>query len=119
MRIENKNILADLSGTDLASSITGPALSLEHMGGYSFFVKLTGSPVGSLSLQASNDPAEPNGAAPSNWVTLASPAAVAISAAGTTFLNVPDVFYRWVRLVYTATSGTGAVSVCNVMMKGF
>lgn len=68
----------------------------------------TGSPVGSIKLQISNDS--------SNWTDYTG-SATSISAAGDVAWNLSNIGYRYLRVVYTRTSGTGSLSV-TVSGKG-
>lgn len=68
----------------------------------------TGSPVGVLKLQISNDN--------SNWTDYGG-SEQSISAAGNFAWNLANIGYQYVRLVYTKTSGSGALSV-TVSGKG-
>lgn len=63
------------------------------------------SPVGTLKLQASIDAA----LVPTNWADTG--LSNAISADGTVIFNVSqDHNYRWIRTVYTYTSGSGTLN---------
>lgn len=79
----------------------------------------TGSPVGTLKLQASNDVAaagDQSPFTPTNWTTVAQ---VSVSGSGTYYVfdleaattrRVVGVCYSWIRVEYTATSGSGTVT---------
>ena len=114
MRIENANILSLLSSASLAGNVTGPSILIEHIYGYSFQIVWTGSPVGNFYLEASND----LGSSPTTWDTIGGTTSAAGGAGGTLTYNIERAFYRWVRLRYAVTSGTGTITVCNLMEKG-
>jgi len=74
---------------------------------------ITGSAVGTLKLQVSND----DGGSATNWSDL-SGATVSISGAGAYLIPAQNMSYQFIRAVYTFTSGTGAITV-NLHMVGF
>jgi hypothetical protein len=118
-------------------SFNTPWTDVKQAQSYSISCMFTGTPSGTLSLQTSNesDLASPYG----NIIGTQSAAGVnalnsqpqnngldantypnstfTISSAGTTTYDVPLPGHRWVRLVYTATSGT-AVATIWVDVKG-
>lgn len=84
----------------------------------------TGSPVGSFKLQISNDdvpvavePNKPYAQNPSsnvvNWTDYTG-STTAVSGAGDFMWNILESGYRWIRVVYTRTSGTGT---CNITCR--
>lgn len=80
---------------------------------YGFFIQAvwTGTPTGTFKLQISGDPqSNVPGAAPTNWSDY-SGSSEAISAAGNFYWNVGEVFFNWVRLVYTDGSGGTSTAV--------
>lgn len=79
-----------------------------------------GSPNGTFKIQVSNDDvAEGSAANPSvnvvNWSDYTG-SAVAISADGDLAYNIANFGYRWIRLVYTRTSGTATLNT-NLVIK--
>ena len=104
---------AVLSAADLASSQTSAPINLYQVYMYSIQSVITGSPVGSIKLQVSNDyniPQTPNGApTPTNWTDVAT-SVTAINGATSILWEDPNTSYAWVRVVYTKTSGTGSLS---------
>lgn len=119
MRILNESLL---SGGSMAGNLNSVPLNLEFAFGYAIQCEFTGSPVGSLKLQGSNDAAPdanfqfPN-FAPTNWTDL-SGTSTAVAAAGSVMFNAASTYYRYVRVVYTFTSGTGSLSIVG-NTKGF
>lgn len=79
---------------------------------------VTGSPVGSLVVQASNDnvtgaTADKAAAAATNWTAIPG-AAVAVNGAGTYLIPVVELAYRAIRVAYVPTSGTGTLTSCQL-----
>lgn len=116
MRIANEVLLtaADMS----AASITTNPVWLGHMYLYAIQAVFTGAPVGTLKIQTSCDDGGPNVTSPTitNWSDYTG-SSQAISAAGNFTWRVTADGDKWVRLVYTKTSGTGSLGV-TVNMKG-
>lgn len=89
----------------MGASFQSIAQALEHYTIYSVQAVYTGSPVGTITLAASN-----NG---TDWDTIAG-SSQAISAAGSTMFNVTGAGYLYVRLEYAFTSGSGTVTAVYV-----
>lgn len=103
------------SAASMGADVDGTPIRLNQAIGYSIHAVWTGTPTGSLKVQVSNDEGSGplDGSAPviTNWTDLATPAPVALAgAAGTAMFNVDGAMYRWARLKYARTSGTGALS---------
>ena len=81
---------------------------LKQMFGYSIQAVYTGSPVGTLSLAASNDYNPNTGVG--TWTAIAD-SSEAITAAGDGTWNYRGPNYEWVKVIYDATSGTGVLNV--------
>ena len=105
-----------LSAANAATTQNATPSDMSTMVAISAQAILTGSPVGTLTFQASNDLTY-NGQTQTNWTTIPN-TSVAVNSAGTYLLPKIDSCYQWVRVVYTATSGTGTVTV-NVKALGF
>lgn len=105
---------------DAASSFQTGVMPLEYRQYFSIQATITGSPVGVLSLQGSNDfgrenaPFNPSVVA--NWTEITGSSA-AVSGAGSVMWNYQNCGFKWVRLVYVATSGTGSI-VARFNSKG-
>lgn len=67
----------------------------------------TGTPVGTMTLQASNDILTTGTATPSNWVTIATVA----MGAGSFFIPKTELCYEWIRVTLTLDSGSMSTSV--------
>lgn len=120
MKTDNLDISRVLKTTDLASNIDGYTINCEQMVIASFNIICTGAPSGKFQVQYSNDIVQiVNGAQTivTNWTTDAS-LDTAVAAAGSYLIKIPDIAFRFVKLIYTKTSGTGAVTVANYIAKG-
>lgn len=96
------------------STIVSDAIPLDQIIAFAIQAVYTGTPVGTIKLQASCDAPErtnqtSNGTStPMNWTdVIDSP--YAVSGAGTFMWNVTTSGYRFVRVVYTNTSGIGVL----------
>jgi len=120
MRSFNKQIDTN---ADISAGYTSPYTPLKNIYMYSIMAIISGSPTGSIKLQASNDPETndtqlnstglPPAVGPSNWADIAD-STFPISASGNTMWNVREVGYNYVRVVYT---GTGAANI-TVIVNG-
>lgn len=97
------------AGNMASTTLTSSAVELQHYILCGLQAVYTGSPVGTLSLQASLDQ--------TTWTDIAG-ATAAVAAAGSSLFNVSDLTYPYMRLVYTKTSGTGSLTVKS-FSKGF
>lgn len=109
MRIFNEPVTVSNSGDMSQATLTSNSIALDHMGLAAIQAVYTGSPVGSLKLQAN--------VGGSTWTDVAS-STVSVTAAGDNMWNLADIGYSAVRVVYTKTSGTGTLSV-RANCKGF
>ncbi len=108
-----------INAVSMATTITGPATNIQGMPGISYDLTWTGAPVGTFQVQVSNSYfLNPEGALLSagSWNTLPTSAftgtyPVPAGTSGNGFLDVVGTECAWVRLVYTATSGTGTLTV--------
>lgn len=102
-------------------SVIGKAYPLAQAFGYALQVAWTGTPTGNFTLQGSCDvgTSYPDGTTSgiTNWTTIANTSTAASGAAGTLLYNMADTMYLWVRVVYTASSGTGAATA-RMSVKG-
>lgn len=119
MRVDCVDITKTLTLADMSASITGNQITVDHAAIASYMIVCTGAPVGTLSIQFSNDPIViiPNNQQAANWVTDTA-YNTAVAAAGSFSIKIPDIAFRFVRLIYTRTSGTGNITVCNFLSKG-
>lgn len=104
------------SGTSLGADMQSKGEDLNQIIMFSVQAVFTGTPVGTLKLQISDDIVNqaPQGSDPAanvqNWSDY-SGSEVAVSAAGNWTWIVSDASYRWMRVVYVRTSGTGSVTI--------
>ena len=96
-----------INAQSMASTITGPSCSLTDLPKYCFQTVYTGctNAVGTFQIQGSNDN--------TNWVPITG-ATVTLSTftgSDTDLYEIIQASYYYVRLVYTATSGSGTLTV--------
>jgi hypothetical protein len=108
----------------MASSFTTDPQNLFSAYAYSIQIVWSGgtSPVGAFVLQGSDDPAESNivlrDNAPVNWTNITSSSQNISGTPGSILYDVTECSYRWVRVVYTAVSGSATVTSGYVNIKG-
>lgn len=107
MKIAHKKLLTESDMSD--ATISTEAILIDQIYGMSFQAVYTGSPVGSLIVELSNDITS-EGESVTNW-TECSDTEVSISAAGNSLINYDGVHAKWARVTYTKTSGTGSLSL--------
>lgn len=114
MKILNELLI---NAGDMSGDITSAAQQLDYTIGFSVQLVFAGSPVGTFKLQSSCDPSV-YPAAPTNWDDITS-SSQAISAAGSGTYNFNQTpGFKYVRAVYTRTSGTGTLNA-RINTKGF
>jgi len=114
MRSLNEPILED---GDASGDLVSEGVSMEYQYGISIQAVISGTAAGTLKLQGSNDFGNPSEAAGPvhgqnvvNWSDIADSSAP-VTGTGTVTWNFQGVFYKWIRVVYTATSGTGTMNI--------
>ena len=124
MRINNEDLL--IAGpVDMTTSFELPPVYLGHICNYSIQLVFTGAPNGTYTLQCSNDPGNPNVRPLDperyenvvNWTTITG-SAQPILAAGDHTYQVQNAGYPWVRVVWTASSGSGSLTSARSNVKG-
>jgi hypothetical protein len=108
-----------INAASMATTITGPATIINRIPGISYDLVWTGTPVGTFAIQVSNTYAQNAEGAVSNagsWSTLPTSSfqgtyPVPAGSPGNGFLDVVGTEAYAIRLVYTATSGTGTLTV--------
>jgi hypothetical protein len=127
VRIANENLLivddAPVSGA-MVSSFNMRPIYLGHIAHYAIQLIFTGSPNGNFKLQVSNDPGSPFKAGDSakysgvtNWTDMAN-SSFTITAAGDVMWDVQNAGHLWVRVVWTAVSGSGTLTSAIANLKG-
>lgn len=94
---------------DMSGNVTSPSQQLTFMVACCIQAVFTGTPVGTLILQVSNDN--------TNWTTYTGSSAT-VNGAGNFAWLLADIGYPWIRIVYTAGSSTGLLNI-SVNGKGF
>lgn len=108
-----------ISAASMATSITGPATNINEKPGISYDLTWTGNPTGTFQVQVSNSYSQDNlgnAISAGSWNTLPSSSFTGTypapaGSAGNGFLDVVGTEAAWVRLVYTAGTGTGTLTV--------
>lgn len=108
-----------INAVSMATSITGPATNINQLPGISYDLVWTGTPVGTFQVQVSNtyqQDSQGNQLAVGHWETLPTSSftgtyPVPAGSSGSGFLDVVGTEAAWVRLTYTASSGTGTLTV--------
>jgi hypothetical protein len=131
MRTFNRQIA---TAVPLNASYNSPYVQLKQIYTYTMAAIITGTPNGSIQIQASNDqerndtqvnvsydpgqsPTNPPAIAPTNWVTIAN-STFTVSSAGETMWNVNFVGYNYVRVQYTDASGGTSTATMNIIFNG-
>jgi len=120
MRVQNKSLID--SPVALTTSWQSEPIWLEHIICWSLQLIFTGSPSGTFVIQVSNDPLSyedvKNGAKTiGNWSDYTGSTSI-ITAAGDLFFNIKDAGYKWARVKYVFTAGTGSLTVATFQVKG-
>lgn len=117
MRVFNSQII---TSAIMNTTIRSPAVGLANIYGFSVQAIYTGTPTGTLKLQASADPYKEASAVqpetPTNWSDISN-SSVSLTAAGDILWNINGAFYNFVRVVYTDTSGGMSTAVLNVIIN--
>jgi len=89
-------------------------MALDSIWGYSIQAVWTGTPNGTIKLQASSDPINQANQvnSPINWTDIANSAQV-ITAAGNFMWNITSTSYNYVQLVYLDASSGSSTAVLN------
>ena len=97
----NKFTIPSSGTTSLGASFDSASFLVERMSGFALQAIWSdgSSPVGTLKLQASNDD--------SNWEDITGATFSVSGNSGHSMINVAEVFYTYVRAVYTRSSGSG------------
>lgn len=106
--MKTANLIKTQSG---ASDVTSAAFQLGDFQSCSISVIFSGSDLaGSVSLEGSNDE---TGA--SNFITITG-STTAVTASGDVMFNVSSAEYRWIRVAWDYTSGTGNITA-DILVK--
>lgn len=104
----NKNVLKPiilLAGGDLSqATVTSSALQMQFLDNVSLQLNGTGTPTGTFDLQGSLDQ--------TNWVSITLPSAAAFAGSATSILmDLNQLSFPYIRIVYTRTSGSGTLTI--------
>lgn len=110
MKFLNEKIISDKA---MNVNFESQPILLDQIYGANLQAVYTGTPNGFFKLQASNDDV-PLTSQVTNWTDVIGSTQL-ISSSGSIMWNLNGAFYRWVKIVYTVTSGTG---VCNITVFG-
>lgn len=118
MRTFNKQIA---TSTPMNVNSNSAFVPLKNIFMYSLAAIVTGTPTGTIKLQASNDPESPEFAIPTNpptnWVDIAN-SSFPLTASGETMWNVSEVAYNYVRVVYIDSSSGASTATMNIVFNG-
>lgn len=123
MLVNNKVFLPS---TDASSSFNSLAYALENVVLFYIALTVTGSSLmGSVKLQVSGEPItstdptyQPSSASWVDYGGTTNPSSQPVTGSGIVAWNVDAVGFPWIRVVYTASSGTGTI-LGTINQKGF
>ncbi len=90
-----------LDAEDMSDDITSDPIDVGEVGGFAVHSEFTDAPVGTLVISASND----------LDMTFIAIDSYSVAAAGSRLVNVEMPRYKYIKVTYTSTSGTGELSV--------
>lgn len=111
------------SGTDASVNQQSAGVNLNYRYGIAIQAVFTGAPNGTVSLQGSCDYGSRESIQPNgddlvvNWTDIANSSAP-VTGAGTASWNFQGTFYKWIRMIYVSSSGSGTI-VVRSNSKGF
>lgn len=118
-RVTANSITPLINAQPMATSIIGPPTNINGLPGISYDISWTGTPAGTFQIQISNT-YQPTGngsqTSVGTWITIPStlfngtypfPA----GSSGNGFIDVVGTEAAWVRLQYTASTGSGSLTV--------
>lgn len=118
MEVDNFQIFTNVAMT---ANRFSTAVNADQYGLVDIQAVWTGSPVGTLFIQTSNDvgTTNPDGSVGNinNWTTYTGSTQAAGGSAGDFAWHIWATGFKWVRLAYTFTSGTGTLNA-RVNQKG-
>lgn len=109
------NIL--FNNQSMAGNLTSVAFKFTNLERLSIHSVISGAPDGNLKIQFSNDAVDYD-ADVVNWIDYADSSAPILGVTQVMH-NLRDISFRWVRLVYSRTSGTGFISSTFQTVKRF
>jgi hypothetical protein len=110
VHLGTQDIVGGSSGVsgNMTSPVTSLYKNLDEGVTFSVQASFTGSPVGTMQLQFSNDVLASSAQSPTNWTPI--PKTIAsINGAGTYGVNYDLPGFTWIQLTYTPISGSGTM----------
>lgn len=125
MRTFNKTVA---TAVPLNTNYNSPYVPLKQIYTYCMAANISGTPTGTIQIQASNDPETndtqsnttanlPPAVGPTNWVTITNSPFV-VTTSGETMWNVNFVGYNYVRVQYIDSSGGTSTATMNIIFNG-
>jgi hypothetical protein len=131
MRTFNRQVA---TAVPLNANYNSPYVQLRNIYTYTMSAIITGTPTGTIQIQASNDPetndtqtnvvygsgappTNPPSVAPVNWVTITNSPFV-VSSAGEEMWNVNYAGYNYVRVQYIDASGGTSTATMKIVFNG-
>lgn len=104
-----------MSSVSMASNIVSSVTNIAYLDNIGIQFNYSGSPLGAFNVQISGDYNQDNNGNvlnPGNWINLTlSPAPAASGTTGQAYVDIFQISAPWIRTTYTASSGTGFLSV--------
>lgn len=111
MQIANDTLIPN-GPVSLSTSWASEPLLLDNIYMASISLVFSGAPSGGFTVQCSNDKRDPQ-----NWTTIAG-SLQNITAAGDHTYNIEDMGFKFIRVVYTYSGGTGVLESARYTGKG-
>ena len=104
-----------LENADMGADFESPPINVAAYIGVNLQAIYTGSPTGALVIQASGAITNrPSDIAASSWIDIGQDA---VLSAGNSMFNIRTPFYKWLRIVYRRTSGTGIATTITANLR--
>jgi hypothetical protein len=104
-----------ITNASMTTNVTSAVTVIQNISRVGYDISWTGTPTGIFSVQVSNTYSQNSDGTvnnPGTWTTLTLSAPTAATGApGNGFIDIDDISAYAIRLVYTATSGTGTLNV--------
>lgn len=110
----SKNALTPIqfiSAQSMTGTITSNPINVQYLDNISIQLNFTGTPTGTFELQGSLDYSPGPLANTGNWIGMVLPEVpVASGSADTILIDMMQLSFPWIRVVYTPTSSTGTLN---------
>ena len=107
-----------LSATSATASFNGPSIDATSMYRCSVQLSASGALTGAASLQASNDDHDLRPTEVKNWSVVPA-TTVPVSGAGVYLIPSTELSYVWVRVAFSASSGSAGTATADMKSVGF